>query len=97
MPNVTFKAKVQTVYNMDETVAYQYVQVPELKRAHCDMNEFRRHPRYSAYANSDLFPNMLRRAVDGAGVGKIIRLDRLPECVAVDTGGFLARVVISVA
>ena len=97
MPNVTFKTNIQTVYNMDETVAYQYVQVPELKRAHCDMTAFRRHPRYSSYANSDLFPNLLKRAIDGAGIGNIIRLDQLPNCVAVDTGGFLARVVISLA
>ena len=96
MPNVTFKAKVQTVYNTDETVAYQYVQVPALKRGHCDINEFRRHPRYGAYANSDLFPSLLRRAVEGAGVGNIIRLDRLSDCVAVDTSGFLATVVISI-
>ena len=95
MPNVNFKAKVQTVYNTDNTVAYQYVQVPELKRAHCDMNAFRSHPRYAAYANSDLFPGLLKRAVEVAGVGKIIRLDQLSDRVTVDTSGFLARVTIN--
>jgi hypothetical protein len=96
MPNITFKAKVQTVYNMDDTVAYQYVQVPELKRAHCDMNAFRSHPRFAAYANSDLFPNLLKRAVAAAGVGSTIRLDRPLDCVTVDASGFLARVTINV-
>lgn len=96
MPNVSFKAKVQTVYNMDDTIAYQFVQVPELKRAHCDMSAFRSHPRYSAYANSDLFPNLLKRAVEVAGVGKVIRLDKPLERVTIDTSGFLARVTINV-
>ena len=27
MPRITFKAKVRTMYNMDDTVAYQYVEV----------------------------------------------------------------------
>lgn len=92
MPQVSFKGKVQNVYNMDETLAYQYVPVPKLSRSHCDMAEFRRDRRFGGYANSDLFPSMLNRAAEAKGVKNVIRLDRIPEGVTVDASGFLAKV-----
>jgi hypothetical protein len=90
--SVSFRAKVRRVYNADETLAYEYVPVPKLGRSHCDMNAFRSHRRFGAYANSDLFPAMLRRAADAIGVNNVLRLDRVPEGVTVDTSGFLAVV-----
>lgn len=92
---ITFKAKVQTIYNMDDSVAYQFIKVPELKRSHCDMDAFRKHPKYGSLANSDLFPNVLRW-IKANLLGDIIRLDRVKPNVAIDTSGFLAKVTVTV-
>ena len=89
---IKFKAKVQTVYNMDDTVAYQYIAVPELKRSHVDMGAARLHPRYGSYANSDLFPGMLKRIRSTVAPSGIIKLHEVPSGVTVDTSGFLASV-----
>ena len=94
---IRFRAKVQTVYNVDDTPAYQYIPVPEFKRSHVDMNAARRHPKYGSYANSDFFPGMLatiRSQLLNSSLG--LRLDRLPENVTIDTSGFLANVCIEV-
>lgn len=96
MAKIEFKGKVQKVYNMDDTLAFEYVRVPALAYAHCDMNAFRRHPKYGSYANSDLFKNMLARIAKDKGLGERIRLDRIPEGVTVDTSGFLAKVSFDV-
>lgn len=92
MAKVSFKSKVRRVYNMDNSVAYEYVQVPALNRQHVDMAQFRQHAKFGSYANSDLFPAMLRRAADAMGVKERIKLDAIPAGVTVDTGGFLAVV-----
>ena len=96
MPNVQFKAKVQTVYNMDDSIAYQYIKVPALTRSHCDMHQFRTDRKFGSYANSDMFPSMLARAVKVIVLRDIIRLDSIPAGVLVDTSGFLANVTIAV-
>src|SRR3546814_9559032 len=90
MPDIVFRAKVETIHNMDDTVAFRHVKVPNLARRHCDMAAFRADHRYSSYANSDLFPAMLGRAVKALGVGEHIRMDAIPSGVSVDTSGFLA-------
>jgi hypothetical protein len=95
---IQFKSKMQAVYNMDDTVAYQYVAVPTFKRSHVDMNAARNHPKYGSYANSDMFPGMLARIRKDLIQGSLgIRMDRLPDNVTVDTSGFLANVTIDVA
>jgi hypothetical protein len=96
MPTVQFKSKVNKVYEMDGTLAYEYLQVPKLTRSHCDMHAFRMHKRFGSYANSDLFQSMLTRAVAQQGVKITIRLDRIPPTVTIDTSGFLAKVSIEV-
>lgn len=95
MPNIKFKAKVRTMYNVDDTVAYQYIEVPEFTRSHCDMNEFRKHDKF--YANSDLFPAILRRIKRDVFGGKHLRLDAVPPNVTVDTSKFLAVVTVEVS
>ena len=95
MPRITFKAKVRTMYNMDDTVAYQYIHVPEFTRSHCDMNEFRKYDKF--HANSDLFPVILRRIKLDAFGGRHLRLDAVPPSVSVDTSKFLAVVTVEVA
>lgn len=92
---IQFKTKVRNVYNADETLSHRIVMVPVFTRAHCDMDAFRRHPKYGGIANSTLFPNALtkiRRDV----TRDYIRLDRIPECVTVDESGFLAVVTVTV-
>lgn len=99
MATISFRAKVQKVYNLDDTVAYERVQVPKLARSHCDMEAFRRHSKYGPYANSDLFANILvkiRRERLTGPYGDHVRLDKLPEGVQVDTSGFLAVVSVDV-
>lgn len=94
MPNITFKAKVETVWHMDHSPAYQRIKVPKIERKHCDMNAFRTDRKFGSYANSDLFPSLLRRAMKDANISDYIRLDAVPESVEIDTSGFLAQVTI---
>lgn len=95
MARIQFKGKIETVYNMDDTIAYRLIRVPTFARAHCDMNAFRRHPKYGSYANSDLFPAFLSRIrKDTFPRVDYFRLDQTPEGVTVDTSGFLAVVTL---
>ena len=96
MARIQFKAKIQTIYNTDDTPAYDYIQVPELDRKHCDMHAFRQHKKYGAYANSDLFKGMLKRIRSDIFQGRPLKLDAIPNNVTVDTSGFLAVVTIEV-
>ena len=91
MASIEFRAKVETIYNMDDTVAFQRIKVPTLDRKHCDMAAFRKHPKFGGLANSDLFKNVLAR-IKRDRLGDYVRLDRIPEGVTVDTSGFLALV-----
>ena len=77
---------------MDNSVAYQYVDVPVLKRSHVDMNAARIHPKYGSWANSDLFVGMLARIRTRVAPQGTIRLDAVPEGILVDTSRFLAHV-----
>lgn len=93
---ITFRAKPETIYNMDDTVAYQRIKVPAIERRHCDMQSFRKHPKFGPYANSDLFKNLISRQLKLVGIPTYIRLDQdPPEAVTVDMSGFLAEVTIT--
>jgi hypothetical protein len=94
MADITFRAKVRTVWYAEGTACWRYVNVPTLTRRHCDLNAFRCHRKYGGIANSDLFPAALARI--RRDTGETIRLDHLPANVTVDESGFLAVVVISV-
>ena len=97
MARIEFKGKVKTMHYADDTVAYTYLDVPSLDRKHCDMSAFRSHPKYGAYANSDLFLGMLNRIkVATFGESSRLKLDAIPEGVTVDTSGFLAVVSFDV-
>ena len=91
MAQIEFRAKVEQIYNMDDTPAFQRIKVPALDRKHCDMNAFRKHPKFGGFANSDLFRNVLTK-IRRERLGEYIRLDRVPEGVKIDTSGFLAVV-----
>jgi hypothetical protein len=94
---ISFRAKAENVYTPDgATVAYRIIRVPVLARRHCDMNAFRRHPKYGELANSDLFAGVLakirRDVFNCRDYRPFIRLDQLPAGVTVDESGFLATV-----
>lgn len=98
MAQIQFKGKVRTAHFTDKTKNYDYIQIPEFDRKHCDMNAFRQHPKYGSYANSDLFKAMLsriRRQVFGSLTTQL-KLNAIPPGVKVDTSGFLAVVTFEV-
>jgi hypothetical protein len=99
MPEIRFKTKPETIYNLDDSPAYTELKVPAITARHCDMPAFRTHPRFGGYANSDLFPALLKRELGKLGipVGGYLRLDELPDQVSVDTSKFLATVTITLA
>jgi len=91
MATLKFKSKVTSVFNHDSTLAYRYISIPVFSRSHCVMSAMRQHPKLGQYANSDLFPALLareRKRIFGDSV--MLRLDRVPEGVTLDTSGFLA-------
>lgn len=96
MPTITFRAKIETIYNMDGSPAYRRVKVPAVERRHCDIQAFRDHPKFRGFVNSDLFKGLLRRQLALAGVKEHLRLDHLPACAAVDESGFLAVVTLTI-
>ena len=96
MAKIEFRGKIERVLNMDDTFAYEQLKVPALERRHCDMDAFRRHPKYSGLANSALFPNVLIRIARDVASNGYLRMDRIPENVTIDRSGFLARVTIDV-
>lgn len=92
---ITFKAKPVTVWNGD--IKEQWIKIPKLSSSHCDMQAFRFHSKYGAYANSDLFLSMLGRIRNEKfGEREYIKLHNIPEGVNVDASGFLAIVSFSV-
>jgi hypothetical protein len=97
MATIRFKAKPRPFYNMDDTLAYQTIAVPQFTSAHYDIAEFRCHPKYQGLANSQLFPNVLSRIRRDTFQGRDhFRLDRIPGGVTVDLSGFLAVVSFDV-
>ena len=92
---ISFRGKPETVHNGD--TKEKWLKIPELKRSHCDMAAFRSHPKYSGYANSDMFPGMLKRIRESVfGRANYIKLHAIPDGVTVDTSGFLAEVTFKV-
>ena len=96
MARLSFKAKVETVYHVDSSVAWQEVRVPVLKRRHCDMAGFRNHSVYGGLANSDLFEAGVLGRIRRDRLGEAIRLNKTPLGVTIDTSGFLAVVTVEV-
>lgn len=96
MAKISFKAKVETTGYAGQVETWEQVRIPEFDRKHCDMAAFRNHPKYSAYANSDLFEGMLSRIRKDVFNGRsVLRLDQIPEGVTVEPG-FLATVSFDV-
>ena len=97
MASIEFRGKIEKIYNMDDTLAFERIKVPAIKSNHCDMPAFRKHPKIGPYANSGMFKNIISRELKALGVGEYIRLDCVPANVNLDVAGFLAKVTIHVA
>jgi len=87
--------KVQFKAKSVQRQAGEVVQVPTIKSIHCDMSAFRSSRRFGAYANSDLFPAMINRAVKAMIPDGCILVNNPPAGVMVERG-FLAVVTIEV-
>jgi len=97
MATIEFKGKVKKVYNMDDSLAYEYIKIPALKKNHCDMAAFRSHKKYGGFANSDLFQNILARIKKQVfGNNSELKLSAIPENVKVNNSSFLAVVSFEV-
>lgn len=92
MPNVTFKTKVHKTVS-----GAPFIRIPNLTRAHCNMHEFRTHPKFGSVSNSNLFDGLLTGALRlQYGLTDRLMLDEdLPEGITVDDSGFLAVVTIN--
>lgn len=101
---IVFRGKIQEVRYTDGTLAARYIRVPNLERRHvADMGAARQSRKFGGYANSDMFPSMIRRAAESAGCrdygNGTMRIDLhkpMPESIRVDESGFLATVTIDV-
>lgn len=88
---VRFKAKAEPVGDR------LLVKVPKIEPRHTDRAEWRASRRFGAFANSDLFPGLLRRQVGNViGQRTCLWLDDLPAGVEADTSGFLASITITI-
>jgi hypothetical protein len=99
MATIRFKAKIHTMYFAgEEAPAYNYVRIPTLTVNHCQpMHDFRVHPKYGCYANSDLFPQILKGIKESVfGTSNTLKMNNIPDGVTVDTSGFLAIVSFEV-
>lgn len=96
MAQIKFKTKLKSMYIVGGTFDYDYVQVPEFKRSHCDMQAFRSHSKYGAYANSDLFLGMLSHIRKNTFKNGILKMNEIPDGVHVDTSGFFVSVSFDV-
>ena len=96
MATITFKSKIIERAYVDGTHAYTYLAVPQLKRGHCNMNEFRVHPKLGFLANSDMFQGVLDKLRRDLFPNGYVRLDAIPSNVSVNKERFLAEVTITV-
>lgn len=96
MARITFRTKMVQVYTPDNVFAFTKINVPEFKRHHCDMNGFRTHKTYGSYANSDLFPSMLKKIHREIAPLGFWKLESIPEGVKLETNGFFATVTVDV-
>ena len=98
---ITFKAKRRIEqYAGHPELHSEYIAVPKITRGHCNMHEFRTDAKFGGYANSDLFPAMLKRELARLGIGDRIKFEdqfghyEIPACVSI-TPGFLDTVTIT--
>jgi hypothetical protein len=91
---ITYKAKVRHMHT--DSGLQDYIDFKaSVSRRDCNLR-----PHQHDYYNSDIFPSMLNRAHMAATRTSEFKrwqlLSELPECVSVDTKGFLATITIQV-
>jgi hypothetical protein len=98
---ITFKAKRRSQQYVGHPELHsEYIEVPTMQRKYCDMNAFRNDTKFGSYANSDLFPAMLKRELTRLGIGDRIKFEdqfgkyEIPACVSI-VPGFLDTVTIT--
>lgn len=96
MAKISFRTKLIKVHNPDDSFAFTQINVPDFKRHHCDMHGFRTHSKYGGFANSDLFPSILKRVKKEVAPLGFWKLEELPQGVEVETNGFFATVTFEV-
>lgn len=89
---ITFRAKPETIWRGEEKLVR--VKVPEITSRHCDMHAFRISRRFGNYANSVLFPALLKRALVHVPA-YLYHPSTLPDGVQIDATGFLWTVTIT--
>lgn len=98
MTTIQFKAKIETISIIEGGKVLRdipTVKVPQIKRRHCDMHEFRKHAKYGTYANSDFFEKMINADIKKE-FGEYIRVDQERAGVTIEPG-FLASVTLAIA
>lgn len=96
---IQFKTKIQGFLNEAGEPVGCILVPAAFARKHCpDMQAWRSSRAFGGYANSDLFPAILKGAAKRAGLepGRLIRLDRWPAGATIDPTGFLAVITIDV-
>ena len=93
MAKITFKAKAGILHR-DSTTVVEY-KIPRLSRNHCDMEAFRRHPKYGYLANSDLFVNLVNNLARKLYPTGYIRVDNLTDGTTIKSG-YLSTITIEV-
>ena len=90
---ITFKAKRhRQEYAGHPDLHSEWIDVPAIRREHCNIAAFRASARFGPYANSDLFPAMVKRELAQRGITGRLKFEdqfgryELPEGVEVKAG-----------
>lgn len=90
MAVIKFKGKIKKIQDKE------FIKIPELTRAHCDMQAFRIHKIYGWASNSELFLSVLKRIKKEVfGESRFLDINNLPENIKV-IKGFLTTIIIDI-
>lgn len=91
-PTIEFKCKIIDVQD-GETIRKGFSWKKKVQKVDCNLR-----PQDHAFYNSDMFIGMLNRAyrkIIGGEYADFCFIDNLPDNVALDASGFLARVTVT--
>lgn len=95
MAKIVFKAKPVKAIGEDKIV-YIVCLPKTFTGLHCDMDAMRRHPKIGDFANSSLFPQILRREIKKEIPFWHIRTDEIPNNVTIEKGSLLWTITINI-
>lgn len=94
---IAFKAKLCTIYNPDDTPAYQELKIPRVAKHHLvNLDAWRSSRAFGGLSRSVLFMGAINQYLAEQKIGPFLRLDQLPRQVSVSAKKFLADVEILV-